>query len=346
MTMIKENTFDTATLNAIPFSHVAEKYDEVKRNGSHMTTFCPWHEDTHPSLVLYENNGENHCYCFACRQGGSVIDYVMQHEGLDFKGACAKLSSDFGIGKAHTPTYRPIIHRKETMKRTAYIPNSFLEQYISPSNSFCQCLNAFFDPYLVQHITEEYMLGTYSYGGYDNDVMFPSIDTNGRIRNIKLQNYDCDSTSPNFCHCDKNHIIWLGKQLIREGIIPEGYEFDNKCLFGEHLLSRYPSSTVMLVESPKNALFGAAAYPDKVWVATGNKGMLTRDALNVLSGREVIVYPDRDAIDEWKSSISTFRDIANFTVSDFCERHAPAGADKYDIADFIIDSYTQTNQPK
>lgn len=344
--MNRGDTFDTAALNAIPFSHVAEKLDIVKRNGSHMVTTCPWHEDTHPSLVLYENNGENHCYCFACQQGGSVIDYVMQHEGLDFKGACAMLSSDFRTGNAYAPAYRPIIQRKETAKHTVYIPNCFLEQYISTSNSFCKCLNVFFDSYLVQHITEEYMLGTYSFGGFDDDVMFPSIDIKGRIRNIKLQNYDCDFTSPNFCHCNKNHIVWIGKQLIKEGILPEGSEFDNNCLFGEHLLHKYPSATVILVESPKNALFGAAAYPDKLWLATGNKSMLKRDVLKVLSGRKVMVYPDRDAIDEWKSTISSFRDIANFTVSDFCERTAPTGAEKYDIADFIIDSYIATRQSR
>jgi len=339
---MKNKKYDTVKLNSIPFSDVVEKLDKLKRNGSRMVTICPWHNDTNPSLVLYQSNGENRCHCFACNHGGSVIDYVMQHEGIDFLKACELLSSTFGIDTVSDLSYRPIIYTKkevkvEPAKEIGYIPMDFLEQHLSADNSFCKCLREFFDSYLVEHISDEYKLGSYAYGQYEDDVMFPSIDVNGRIRNIKLQHYDADPMSPDFCHCDKSHIVWLGKNLIKEGVIPEGVEFDNNCLFGEHLLPLYPSSTVVLVESPKNALFGAAAFPDKLWLATGNKTMLKRSVLNVLSGREVIVYPDRDAISEWKGLMSNFKDIANFTVSDFCDRVAPPDNAKYDIADYLID---------
>ena len=54
-----------------------------------------------------------------------------------------------------------------------------------------------------------------------------------------------------------------------------------------------------LVESPKNALIGAAVQPKYVWVATGNKAMLKRSVMEVLRGRQVMVFPDRDAISGW-----------------------------------------------
>jgi hypothetical protein len=71
------------------------------------------------------------------------------------------------------------------------------------------------------------------------------------------------------------------------------------------------------------------------WIAVGNKGMLKRDVLLPLRGRDVLVIPDCDAIEEWTQVILTMKDLANFTVSDFCRRQAPADQPKFDIADYL-----------
>ena len=125
------------------------------------------------------------------------------------------------------------------------------------------------------------------------------------------------------------------RMLVRQGRLPKDAQFQSKCLFGEHLLARYPESIVVLVESPKNALFGALAFPLWTWVATGNKGMLRREVLQPLQGRDVIVIPDRDAIAEWSAAITKMADLANFTVFDICRQKAPEGNLKFDIADYI-----------
>jgi hypothetical protein len=122
-----------------------------------------------------------------------------------------------------------------------------------------------------------------------------------------------------------------------DGLLPKDAQLDSSCLFGEHLLSRYPDSVVALVESPKNALFGALAHPRLTWVATGSKNMLKRDVLKPLRGRNVIVIPDCDAVEEWSHTVATMKDLTNFTVSDFCQRMAPANQPKYDIADYIVE---------
>ena len=72
-----------------------------------------------------------------------------------------------------------------------------------------------------------------------------------------------------------------------------------------------------------------------IWLATGNKGMLKREVLKPLQGRDVIVIPDRDAIADWQNTIVGMKDLANFSVSDFCQRAAPEGEEKFDIADYI-----------
>ncbi len=152
--------------------------------------------------------------------------------------------------------------------------------------------------------------------------------------NLKVQHYNTDPRSPRFAHCDQTP-FWIGKIWAQQGRLLAEAVFRNDCLFGEHLLQRYPSTTVALVESPKNALYGALAFPQLTWVAAGNKGNLTRQAMMPLKGRDVIVIPDCDAVEEWTEKVGGMADLANFTVSDFCRTMAPEEEPKYDIADHL-----------
>ena len=102
----------------------------------------------------------------------------------------------------------------------------------------------------------------------------------------------------------------------KNGRLPENSHYTTTTLFGEHLLPMYPTQTVVLVESPKNAIVGALEYPGLLWLATGNKCMLQRKYMEPLRGREVIVIPDRDSIEPWEQTVSTMKDLAFFTVSD------------------------------
>ena len=178
------------------------------------------------------------------------------------------------------------------------------------------------------------MLGCYSVKDTDNYTVFPNIDIKGRVCNLKVQHYDTDLESERFAHSD-GLCIWLGSRWAEDGVLPKDAQFNSSCLFGEHLLSRYPNSIVALVESPKNALFGALEHPRLTWVATGSKNMLKREVLEPLRGRNVIVIPDCDAIESWSQALAGMQDLANFTVSDFCRRCAQENQPKYDIADYI-----------
>lgn len=54
---------------------------------------CPFHDDRHPSLKLYED----HFYCFGCGAGGSVIDLTAGLFGLGPYEAACKLAEDFNV---------------------------------------------------------------------------------------------------------------------------------------------------------------------------------------------------------------------------------------------------------
>ncbi len=333
--------YDTKRLNAISIIEVVRRLADIKRMGSVYKTLCPWHEDSKPSLTLYERTNENRCHCFACGQGGSVIDYVMQQQRWTFQEACQWLSREFGIWATQTRnSYTP---RPKRIKRVisaaepeyTYIPMTMVDEMVSADNSLCQCLMQMFDAEDVQRITTEYHLGHYSMNGKDDYTVFPNIDRKGRVCNLKIQHYETDISSPRFAHSDPGSCMWLGSIWSRDGKLPHNAQYQSKCLFGEHLLTKYPNMVVALVESPKNALFGAAAYPQMIWVATGNKTMLKREVLMPLKHRDIMVIPDCDAVEEWTEAIRKMEDMANFVISDYCKRMAPEGNTKYDIADLM-----------
>lgn len=320
--------YDTAHLRAVPITRAVERLGRpLVRRGCRSATICPWHDDHHPSLVIYKNR----CHCFACGQGGDVIAYVMRAAGLDFRDACRWLGGEAAVTmERHTlPAFQE--------QPVTYLPPEAVERHLSAEGSLCQCLSQLFDPALVEWLAEEYRLGCYELRGHPTATLLPNIDAKGRIHDVKVQDYCTDLSSPGFFHCDRSVIYWLGSMMKRDGLLPAGARLDScGCLFGAHLLPAHPASTVALVESPKNALVGAAAYPRFLWLATGSKGLLTRRTVEDLRGRNVVVYPDADACDDWTAQLATLADVANFTLSRFCQQNAPPGDEKFDIADYII----------
>lgn len=57
---------------------------------------CPFHSGDHTaSLKIYQ--GDRGWHCFGCHKGGSVIDFVMEHDGVSFQAACKTLDAMFSL---------------------------------------------------------------------------------------------------------------------------------------------------------------------------------------------------------------------------------------------------------
>ena len=100
----------------------------ISRNGSEYVTLCPWHNDTNPSLTLYDDNGIGRCKCFACGNGGSSIDLVAQTERCSTTEACRKLADWFHLnveipegkpGKRREKVEHPLAAQRELRARRA-----------------------------------------------------------------------------------------------------------------------------------------------------------------------------------------------------------------------------------
>jgi DNA primase len=82
-----------------PIEEVVARHGVALRgSGTHLTGRCPFHQDEHPSLVVYPETRS--FYCFGCRASGDVIDFVRRAEGLSFRDALERLGGHRDGGMA------------------------------------------------------------------------------------------------------------------------------------------------------------------------------------------------------------------------------------------------------
>lgn len=67
----------------------------LRRVGRELVGRCPFHADRTPSFYVSPEKGLY--YCFGCRAGGDVVDYVMRRDQLSFSEALAVLARRAGV---------------------------------------------------------------------------------------------------------------------------------------------------------------------------------------------------------------------------------------------------------
>ncbi len=82
---------------------------ELKAHGKDLLGLCPFHDDHEPSLVISPE--KNLFHCLGCGAGGSVIDWVMQTEGVSFRHAVELLKDD------HLPLAAGSVVRQSTVRK-------------------------------------------------------------------------------------------------------------------------------------------------------------------------------------------------------------------------------------
>lgn len=96
---------------AVPLDRLLQFYNYAPNRAGYIS--CPFHPgDQSPSLRIYSD--QNSWHCFGCQRGGSIIDFAMQSEGVDFRSAVQWLAETFGVDDIKmTPTTR----RQNALKR-------------------------------------------------------------------------------------------------------------------------------------------------------------------------------------------------------------------------------------
>jgi len=251
--------------------------------------------------------------------------------------------------------------KKKPKVVTSFIPvevlNKTLEGY--EKNVFIQNLLSRvkfpFEIKDVEKIISLYNLGTVQNGYRTGANTFPFIDKDNNVRTIQVKQFDegNHTTGTDFLHSiiEKHH-------NRNNKPLPKWLEDYNKnetkvsCLFGEHLLTKYPYNPIALVEAPKTAIYGSLyfGFPEQpknlLWLAVYNLSSLNLNKCKALKDRNVFLFPDLSedgkAFDLWSNKANEIQKQfqgSSFTVSDLLEQLAPE-QDKQegkDIADYLIE---------
>jgi DNA primase len=70
-------------------------YVPLKKMGRHHKGLCPFHSEKTPSFMVNEEMGLYKC--FGCNQGGDVIKFLMEIEGIEFREALERLAERAGV---------------------------------------------------------------------------------------------------------------------------------------------------------------------------------------------------------------------------------------------------------
>jgi len=97
----------------VGLADVVSKRVKLTKKGHEHTGLCPFHNEKTPSFTLNEEKGFYHC--FGCQANGSVIDFVMETEGLGFREAVEQLA---GIAGLEIPQDSPEARDRERKRQT------------------------------------------------------------------------------------------------------------------------------------------------------------------------------------------------------------------------------------
>jgi len=180
----------------------------LKKTGLNHKGICPFHNEKTPSFIVSEER--QHFTCYGCGATGDVIEFVQRYHNLDFFGAVEKLAAEYGIDLEKSGYAGE--GKKERLyeinrEAAAYFYQKFIEgknparDYMEKRGFSTSTLRKFGIGYADAewHSLYEYLtgkgiekeqllaLGLVSeskgkiYDKYRNRVMFPIINTRGKV---------------------------------------------------------------------------------------------------------------------------------------------------------------------
>ena len=328
---------------------------ELRKHGAVYECLCPFHPDS--EIGSFKVSPTRNIYtCFSCGAHGGPVDFLMSHENLSYPDALRWLGKKYGIEvdeeqkkfvqvKPSTP--KPL--QIQATKELCFIPAEYVTYSLDLhlrsqfQAHLCRIIN---DVHRIVDAAKMYALGVTK----DDGVIYWLIDEQGRVRSGKIMHYlynghrdkDKDGDMTNWTH-------WKMKQ---DGRLPADWQL-TQCLFGAHLLPRFPDKTVALVESEKSAVIASIVLPQYLWVSCGGKMNLEAGQKHLaLKGRKVVMFPDTDLNGEtyafWSQKAAGWREKGfDVQVSDLLEKTATAAqkAAKIDIADLLEIDLRKSYEP-
>jgi DNA primase len=94
MALIKRTSVEEVVA-AADMVEIVSGRTQLRRSGAQWTGRCPFHDDQNPSFSV--NAVEKLYHCFTCGEGGDLIKFVRETEGLEFASAVEWLADRYGV---------------------------------------------------------------------------------------------------------------------------------------------------------------------------------------------------------------------------------------------------------
>lgn len=106
----------------LPIEELVRQYAQLTKKGRNFVALCPFHHDTHPSLLVSPDKGI--AYCFPCQKGGDIFSFYQLVENVDFPQALKELAEKTGVRLA-SHVHAPKQDEKERLRSCLETAASF-----------------------------------------------------------------------------------------------------------------------------------------------------------------------------------------------------------------------------
>lgn len=195
----------------LPIDQLVGEYCQLHKKGRQLKCVCPFHNDTHPSMLVSPEKGI--AYCFACNSGGDIFSFYQKIEGVDFVQALKDLAAKAGVELPKEDAKKPIVSTDEKTRlrecsaaaatfyaaqlkastlaseylKNRHIPPEWVEKFVigfSPDSytaTYEHLLKAGFSKTEIMQagIAAQRDLDGKMYDRFRNRLMFPIVDTQG-----------------------------------------------------------------------------------------------------------------------------------------------------------------------
>jgi DNA primase len=196
---------------------------------------CPFHDERTPSFHVRPD--EKHYHCFGCSESGDPFDFVMQTEGLDFKGALESLADRFGVKletEEESPEAAATRARRERLYSLLARVTTYYERYLWEAGEAAAAREYLLGRGLKEDVLREFRVGyapqawdrmvvASRHAGYSDDellaagvaqpkrdkpaqlldrfrarIMFPTSDSRGRVIGFGARTMGGDDRGPKY----------------------------------------------------------------------------------------------------------------------------------------------------
>ena len=306
--------------------------------GKNFFGVCPFHDDTNPSMSV---SREKQIYtCFSCHATGNVFTFLMNYEHIDFKEALKYLGDKVGVDtgsvkiakkstkfdnlydayKLSLKYYQNNLHSNYGHQAKKYLASRNIDEATIKEFEIGLSLDKRDD--LTKLLTSKnYDLATLNRIGltsdnhdiYNNRIMFPLYDINGRVVGFSGRRYD-DIKDNKYVNTKETPIFKKGEMLYHYHIAREECRIKKSVIVMEGFMDVIRASTIGIKNTI--ALMGTALTKEQINLikrlsnniilcldgdAPGINAALNNGELLLNSGIEVKVVelPDNDDPDSF-----------------------------------------------